>query len=1418
MISEHKHFITNVIRFLSRFASGFLLYLLLFIAVFCLFSAAAAEINSRTSTRLANPLIDLTTEEQAWLAGHPDIVLGASTDYQPMVIRKADGAYVGVLVDLFEQISRVLDSRIRLHIEDSWADIQQKAQNRVIDGLAFGGRDPSREALYNPTDIVLTTYFSVFARSKNEFRLTSFSDLGGMRIGYKRAARPTRSLLEKLPASTIPKPYDNHESMTQALLNREIDVIVAWMSYDHWRKDKMQGTIDNILLINEYPIEMVTHIRKDWPELIAILNKAIAAIKQDGLPRIVDKWFGDWPGKLDIPKIDLTKKEQTWLKAHPDIKFGFTDAFEPYLIVDKYGKNSGVLIDILNTLNQRLGTQFEVVIDPWPTMLEKVKNKESAGILGIASETAEANGLLKTESTFSVYPAFYIRKNAPFSITNLDDIVGKSVAILKSAKVMENILEPYKDEVTILKYDSNLEPLQMLFEEKVDLAFGLTTQSYFIAKYSMIGIEAAYTLLDRPTQVVIGVRPDLPELVPILNKGLAIFTEDEINAILAKWILLPEQPRQIELTPEEQAWLAENHNIRVTFSDHAPYFYLKDGKVVGLSVDFLNTISEISGIKFQHENKLHQWTDELKGIEEHTGPDLLTAIRSTPEREKVILFTEPYINSPRFIFTRDDAPFVSSIENLSGKKVAVVKDYAIHDYFVENHPNLDLVVVNTVEEALRAVSSGKAFAVLGDMVSFPFLINGFGLKNIKAACPSGLPDHPLAIGIRNDWPELRAILNKALEAIPADKEAAIINNWSTVKVDYGISPKDVWTWILSAIGATSGIVFLFVFWNRQLHRTVLERTSELSESESRFRATFEQAAVGVAHVSLEGSFLRVNRKFCDIVGYSIDEMLDLTFQDITHPDDLSADLEHVEQIFKRDIENYTMEKRYCRKDDIVVWVNLTVSLVCDKDGNPEYFVSVIKDISDRKKIEKSLQQSYGFLDHLTTTVPDAVFSIKMPERLIEWANDSYGILGYEASECVGGSTAMFYPSPEEYQRVGAFLDDIIRQGKNVMLTEGLLRRKNGEVFEAEINISVYREQNDVIRLTSLVRDVSETKQAAKELQHAYGEIKQLQKRLEAESFYLQEEIKLEHNFENIIGQSEGLKYVLHRVEQVAPLDSTVLILGETGTGKELIARALHKLSSRNNRPLVKVNCAALPGELIESELFGHEKGAFTGATTVQIGRFELANESTLFLDEIGELPLELQAKLLRVIESGEFERLGSSRTMESDARIIAATNRNLEEEVRNNRFREDLLYRLKIFPITIPPLRDRVDDIPLLVNKFVHFFSRKMGKQNTFSITSNTMQLLQSYHWPGNVRELMHVTEGALISSKGKKLSFELPKTIDTPADKFKSFHEMEREYILSVLKAKNWKIGGNDGAAFILGMPPSTLRSRVNKLGLKRP
>ena len=348
---------------------------------------------------------------------------------------------------------------------------------------------------------------------------------------------------------------------------------------------------------------------------------------------------------------------------------------------------------------------------------------------------------------------------------------------------------------------------------------------------------------------------------------------------------------------------------------------------------------------------------------------------------------------------------------------------------------------------------------------------------------------------------------------------------------------------------------------------------------------------------------------------------------------------------------------------------------------------------------------------------------------------------------------------------------------------------------------------------------------------AYREISELKDKLAQEKLYLEEEIRSEMNFAEIVGKSSALRKVLKQVETVAPTDSTVLICGETGAGKELIARAIHDLSTRKSKAFVKLNCAAIPTGLLESELFGHEKGAFTGAIAQRIGRFEVANGGTIFLDEVGEIPLELQTKLLRVLQEREFERLGSSRTLRTDARLIAATNRELEAMVAEQKFRSDLFFRLNVFPIQVPPLRERHGDIPLLVRHFAQQFSKRMNK-TIDTISSTTMDALSRYHWPGNIRELQNVIERAVITSTGPVLKVDVAdlkiSKPSSPAEKSSAqgstngglrdtLKETERQQILKALKQSNWVVAGPKGAAAKLGMKRSTLQLRMSKLGISR-
>jgi PAS domain S-box-containing protein len=510
-----------------------------------------------------------------------------------------------------------------------------------------------------------------------------------------------------------------------------------------------------------------------------------------------------------------------------------------------------------------------------------------------------------------------------------------------------------------------------------------------------------------------------------------------------------------------------------------------------------------------------------------------------------------------------------------------------------------------------------------------------------------------------------------------------------------------------------------------------------------------------------------------------------------------------------------------RKKDKTIFRSETVgTVVKDEEGTVIGFLGLMRDLSKQRKESDKLQE----LELKYRTVADFTYDWEY------WIRPD-GTFRYMSPSCeriTGYKPEQFFDNPILLREIVVLEDrDIWDKHCSDSVKELRLRElqfriemSSGEVRWIEHACQPVMGGNDeLLGFRASNRDITKRKKVEDELLHALEEINELKEQLEAESFYLREEINLEHNFTNIVGNSNALQYVFFKVEQIATTDTSVLILGETGTGKELIARAIHNTSLRSERPLVKINCAALPANLIESELFGHEKGAYTSAESKRLGRFEVADGATLFLDEIGELPLELQAKLLRILQDGEFERLGSSKTIKVDVRVIAATNRNLEEDVRNGRFRQDLWYRLNVFPITSPPLRDRLDDIPLLVKFFVENFSRKQGKEIS-SIPASVITKLTNYSWPGNIRELENVIERAVINTPNEKLL--LADTLAPSQEKvskiFKSLNDMEREYIIEVLEKVNWKVSGKNSAAEILQLDRSTLRARMKKLGISKP
>ncbi|MBD3669841.1 MAG: sigma 54-interacting transcriptional regulator [Gammaproteobacteria bacterium] len=491
---------------------------------------------------------------------------------------------------------------------------------------------------------------------------------------------------------------------------------------------------------------------------------------------------------------------------------------------------------------------------------------------------------------------------------------------------------------------------------------------------------------------------------------------------------------------------------------------------------------------------------------------------------------------------------------------------------------------------------------------------------------------------------------------------------------------------------------------------------------------------------------------------------------------------------------------------------------------------VKRGISEWKRIEMVFKEIERENQLMLQAVGDGIYGVNSDGKTTFLNPAAERMLGFKAEELVGEDIhAVIHHSHSDgshYPATNCPIYAAFNDGEIHSVDNEVFFRKDGTAIPVEYTSTPIKDQGRLVGAVVIFRDISDRKRAEQNLRQALQEVEELKQRLELENAYLQEEIRTEHNYKEIVGNSDGIQQVVQQIRLVAPTDASVLIYGESGTGKELIARAIHESSERCKRPLIRVNCAAIPADLFESEFFGHIKGAFTGATQDRAGRFELADGGTLFLDEVGEIPLELQGKLLRVLQEGQFERIGENRTREVDVRVIAATNRDLKSEVAQGRFREDLYFRLNVFPIESISLRDRRGDIPLLAQHFLNHASHRFNKVDVRLRQSDILQL-KNYNWPGNIRELQNVIERAVILSQQGRLALDLPShdsgvqaVNEETWSKLPSRDELrlrERAGIIGALRQSQGKVFGEDGAAKLLGMKPTTLSSKIKRLGINR-
>jgi formate hydrogenlyase transcriptional activator len=601
-------------------------------------------------------------------------------------------------------------------------------------------------------------------------------------------------------------------------------------------------------------------------------------------------------------------------------------------------------------------------------------------------------------------------------------------------------------------------------------------------------------------------------------------------------------------------------------------------------------------------------------------------------------------------------------------------------------------------------------------------------------------------------------------------------------------------------------------------------------------AVFSTSSALVIVLDREGQIVRFNRACEKLTGFTFAELRGELFWDHLL---IPEEIEPVKAVFAElragqfpnEHQNYWVTKRGARR--LIMWSN---TALVDERGAVEHVIGTGIDVTERWEAQAALKESERKYRQVVESLHEGIWLIDEAGHTCFTNNRMAEMLGYTAQEMAGRHLFSFMD-----ERGKKICENNLARRKQGIEEDHefeLLRKDGTRVYTLMSTSPVRDEDGNYSGAIAGVLDITARKRAEKALQQAHAELERrveertgelrraleevarLKDRLESENLYLREEIRSTHGYEEIIGESLTLREVLYKVEQVASTDASVLLLGETGTGKELIAHAIHKGSPRSGEPLVKVNCAALPGTLIESELFGHEKGAFTGAHSTRAGRFELADGGTLFLDEISDIPLELQAKLLRILQDGRFEKLGATVTQEVNVRVITACNCNLEEAVARGAFRSDLYYRLGVFPIEIPPLRERREDIPLLVWHFINKKQSNLGR-SIERVPADVMEALQAYVWPGNVRELENVIERALILSAGGTLSLDESFSSAAPAHAAipasSSLRDVERAHILKVVEDCRWRVKGKNNAAERLGINPSTLRDRMKRLGIVR-
>lgn len=965
----------------------------------------------------------LTQEEQAWLQAHPNIRLGFAHGIEPSVIVSDDGKYSGIYVDFLDILNKRLGTRIELHI-DSTANIIQQAKAKEVDGLIAVHPKHSQRLGLLSTKGYMHAYPTVFARISTPFKTPD--DFSGKKIAIMEKVYFSDSIVQKYwTGGTIVKVPTALDGL-QLVQNQEVDYFVGSSRNRYLVHKYRLSEITAKYTFFDYTTKFGMGIRADWPEFVSIVNKAISSFSEKEIEDIVSQW-------TQLPRqkqeVILTPEEQTWLAEHgPKVSVSLFNV--PPLQIEQDGNFTGYQVDILDMVLQKAGLQPIYTFKPLAKVVDDLKEKRTEIALDFILTEERGKIVFFSKKKFDIYMGIFAQKKR----IDLNSVEALSKAVIASyhGYGFEPRLKRHLPDAEIIRADDAQGMFRLVASGKADAAIHsleggeLTLHNNLITNVISHG-EFLASGESRLQAAAFVVRKDLPALMSIIDKSYASVEEAKKQAIWNKWfgkngskVKTP----SIFFSDQERSWIAQKHTVMVRVADRPPLIYLDKGQPAGLAVDLIDEVSKLTGIQFNYVLPSLPFKEDLDGLIQHEGPDLILTLTPTKERENIINFTEAYISSPKFIFTRDNTPFVASLEKLEDKTVAVVDGFLVHDILARDYPKIHLLIVKSSKDALSAVSSGKAYAFIDSIFTTPAMINKFGFKNLKATAQvSALPVSTACMGIRNDWPELRDILNKAFDTIPPEKMTSIVNKWSTIKFDHGLRPVDIMKWVLVVAASASLLIFMFVFWNRSLAKQVQERTAALQ-----YQATLlENVSDAVVSIDTEFRIISWNEASEKIYGWKAEEIMGAVFADVTAVEFKNNSREDV---FKQIIEqgSWHGEVAQYRKDGAKIIIQATISVIRNKKGERIGYVGVNRDITEKKKVEDKLKKSEEYFSKAfySQAVPMAIINVKSGERID--FNDSYiDLCGYSRKELQGNTinTLRIWVEPQAQEKS---IEKLLREG------------------------------------------------------------------------------------------------------------------------------------------------------------------------------------------------------------------------------------------------------------------------------------------------------------------------------------------------------------------------------------------------------